>query len=545
MPAHDSDAPAWSATHRPARVVPASASPAHRAGPGDDLLRLQRLAGNAAVTSVVNLRRQGSAGGLPAGLPPVVQRVVVLADRVYSNKDTWHPDENTIDTLWPMVEGAGATLPLVEQYEFVSHRDAMRQQLAKWVDDTGAGATGGKHHPVFGRKAQHHKYRTVADLTRGLLGWVKQKLGRRQEKALARDVYANPDITIHLDVVLAKVKQWIDGSAGATKASDIYDELRTSTVQGAAYGTYQTHLDGLANADAHTTIKKDMADVLEHPEKYRIRDKVVVLHDLMEYFAAARHGRPGTAGTGLLAGAAADKFRSTLTIDASGKRVTDTDSRGMDVDRTRVITTRDESDETTKLARKHNVPVWVGQSFTTANMLNLAQKAGSTTREMGALAWAVFAFWRLDFDHTTQLGYHTLHEVMDIAQNFGVPYNMLHREAGLDAHSDLLPSMNATVRQLVAELDPLRAAATALEETHADALSGSKPMTGLHDELTAKIKAATEPLLGLTTKSKPEQQAALRLYALHLQEALGMYQVLCGFVGRDDSPVSQGWAAKP
>lgn len=535
MQAHDSDVPALKRPQPPARAVPESG---YRAGDPAAILRLQRSAGNAAVTHRITRERQ-------AGSPAAVQRMVVLNGRVYSNDAARIPDETTANSLWAEVETAGNALPAVEQYLFTAHQDEVRQQLVKWVDDRGSGTTGGKHHAVFGRKAQHHNYPTASDLVRGLLGWVKQKAGRRQEKALAKRVYANDDIGLHLDVVLAKVKNWIDKPDHAAKAADIYEELRTSTVQGDAYGTYQTHLDAHANAAAHTTINKNVEEVLNHPEKYTVRDKVVVLHDLMEYFSKARHRRKETAGDDMLAPAGVDKYQSTLAIDASGKRVTSTDSRGMHVDKPRVITTRDESDETTKLARKHNVPVWVGQSFTTANMLNLAQQTGATKRELGAVAWAVFAFWRLDFDHTTQLGYHTLHEVMDIAQNFEVPYSMLNRGAGLDAYSGLLTSMNTTVKKLVSELASLRIAATAHDKAHAELNGGTTPLTDLCVKLHGKIEEATQPLLGLTTKSQPKQQEALRLYALSLQEALSIYQVLCGFIGQDPSTVNPEWAAQP
>jgi hypothetical protein len=38
-----------------------------------------------------------------------------------------------------------------------------------------------------------------------------------------------------------------------------------------------------------------------------------------------------------------------------------------------------------------------------------------------AVAWAIFAFWNKDF-FTFKDGYHTFHEVMDIAKGYGVPY---------------------------------------------------------------------------------------------------------------------------
>lgn len=77
------------------------------------------------------------------------------------------------------------------------------------------------------------------------------------------------------------------------------------------------------------------------------------------------------------------------------------------------------------------MPVLAGQSFTAVRMLNLGAEAGGTTGELRAMAWALFAFWRINYDHTKRLAYHTLHETLDMASNFGVPYSMLDRGADL------------------------------------------------------------------------------------------------------------------
>ncbi|WP_327417438.1 hypothetical protein [Streptomyces sp. NBC_01233] len=47
------------------------------------------------------------------------------------------------------------------------------------------------------------------------------------------------------------------------------------------------------------------------------------------------------------------------------------------------------------------------------------------------MAYGAAAFWRLHYDHTTPLAYHTLHEVLDIAQNFGLSYTMNDQTATL------------------------------------------------------------------------------------------------------------------
>ncbi|RLJ69201.1 hypothetical protein [Pedobacter alluvionis] len=115
--------------------------------------------------------------------------------------------------------------------------------------------------------------------------------------------------------------------------------------------------------------------------------------------------------------------------------------------------TRNETEAGTLLTRAENVPIWAGQSFTAMRMINLAEWVGGSTAEKTALAWAIFAFWRKDYDHTSEYAYHTLHEVMDIAHNFGVQYNIRNRGAGLTAHRLSLAATGQTPTQ---EADKLK-----------------------------------------------------------------------------------------
>jgi hypothetical protein len=90
-----------------------------------------------------------------------------------------------------------------------------------------------------------------------------------------------------------------------------------------------------------------------------------------------------------------------------------------------------------RLARRHNIPVWNGPSHTTAVMAAFAGWLGASRSELSALAWGITAFWRLHYDHTFSPS-HTLHEVMDIASNFGLPYSIhapyaTRREASVEA----------------------------------------------------------------------------------------------------------------
>jgi hypothetical protein len=72
-----------------------------------------------------------------------------------------------------------------------------------------------------------------------------------------------------------------------------------------------------------------------------------------------------------------------------------------------------------------NTPMLAGKSMTTARLMELVEWAGGGLGEKIAVAWAIFAYWKLLYNKAT-VPYHTFHEVMDIAQNYGVPYSPFH-----------------------------------------------------------------------------------------------------------------------
>lgn len=266
--------------------------------------------------------------------------------------------------------------------------------------------------------------------------------------------------------------------------------------------------------------------MLAHPEKYDIRDKIVTMHDAMEYFLAARHGA-ATAGSGLLPPPHPDQITGTSEIGSDGHRAKAVHSKGMHVDRGVGFITRDEGDPTTTLARQHNVPVWVGQSETTARMMNQGAYAGASGRQLSAAAWALFAFWRLDYDHTVKWGYHTLHEVLDIASNFGVPYNMLDREEGLRGFSpgSTLSGIEAWAGHLRQEHPKL---ARAVHDHDSRSAAPAPQLSGVLADLGSRVAglstAAAQYRKAETAGQRQEQQAALRQYALLCDDAIRVYQ---------------------
>ena len=89
------------------------------------------------------------------------------------------------------------------------------------------------------------------------------------------------------------------------------------------------------------------------------------------------------------------------------------------------VGTRDEMDPDTLLSRLFSAPIWAGRSMTTARMMQLVEMLGGDESHKTAVAYALFAYWRRTYNKgLTPI--HTFHETMDVAHNFGVPYEAFH-----------------------------------------------------------------------------------------------------------------------
>lgn len=339
---------------------------------------------------------------------------------------------------------AGPDSDLVQ--EILLNLDAIVAELAEWIEDE-AGKMEGKSHPVYGREKQDRHYKNYTNLGKGILGWIKSAENRAQEKLLAQQVYANSVLDVYFSSLLHKLAlkvrnlHLLDNAVDETRKDGVVTELQTgkSTVPGPKHGQeighYRHYFDHHPKGDqVKTQIPNgNMLAVLENAESFDVKNKVVVFHDMMEYFGNARAWVTPGQGQGLLPEPGVDKGKATTQIDEHGNRTDDTSDRGMEWAPSFNNATRNENEAGTMLARQHNVPLWAGQSMTTVRVENLAEWVGASKMEKTALAWAIFAFWHNDYDHTSQYAYHTLHETMDMAANFGVDYNMLDRGASLQS----------------------------------------------------------------------------------------------------------------
>jgi len=336
----------------------------------------------------------------------------------------------------------------------------VKRQLEKWIENApGKGSASVKSHPDFGRKQQNRSYANLYDLARGLLGWVEAKPMRHAEKDLANSIYENNPLNSVLNGLLGKLFFKIrnlesEGLVNANKQQNILKELTEGLSiakggfdqqhrwteddiggQRTKLGHYQRYHKTTANTDVNPNIDHSVPDnqldVLRDPINYTLKDKIILLHDLMEYFGRHQGWNPKTEGEGLLPVETRDETMVTTAVDGNGERTASVSmSDGLRADQKKArgmgLTTasRDENAPSTLLARQLKLPIWAGQSMTTVRMMKLAQWAGATELESSALAMGIFAYWRKDYDHRSDYAYHTLFEVLDVAKNFGVLYKM-------------------------------------------------------------------------------------------------------------------------
>ncbi|WP_330320233.1 DUF4157 domain-containing protein [Streptomyces clavifer] len=394
-----------------------------------------------------------------------------------------------------------------ERAKFANEAQRIKWQLAKII----VNPIGAKnyYHPVlqgivgknqdFGRKNHDIQVNNYTELARNLMGWVYAKDNRRREKNNAQAMHVDVNLDRYLNVLLRRMYRYTKAVQETRMMDDreihvMKKELKTGLAHvesqrvengkrdpdgqaGRPVGAYITHFDGGINPafrgthlDAKILERGGLYEVMKEPENFKLREKMIALHDLSEYFGHSRH-TPPTKGKEAVPEINAQDSQSTTGFDHRGRRVTSVD-RGQNPllhangapkvnDRGEPKThasTRNENSPTTTLARSRDRPVWAGQSYTAARMFKMAASSGASPEEIAALGWGIFAFWRTDFDHTTQFAYHTLHEVMDIAQNFGVPYNIddpygSYSQLDLKHVGDKMTRLHSGVAELRAQAD--------------------------------------------------------------------------------------------
>ena len=164
----------------------------------------------------------------------------------------------------------------------------------------------------------------------------------------------------------------------------------------------------------------DLLRVLNDPDAFYFEDLMVTLHDLMTVMRKLAPGllevpRARTLGTFFRINEQGEPSFARRPIDGSE------DFRYKTPAGARQHFTLKENSGFVMAARVQGMPVWAGPSFTTARMMHMAASAEAGPEELEALAWGIFGFWNQCYP-TSSTWIHRFHEVMDMAANWGVPY---------------------------------------------------------------------------------------------------------------------------
>jgi len=384
------------------------------------------------------------------------------------------------DIIAPMLEKRGFSETFKTAYErclkvaeikkdkeliayFENNEKLIKKQLWRWIDNK-PGTQRNKSNFIYGRKQQNRVYGSWYDLALGLTGWVKAQPVRRKEKKMAASIYNNPAVEAALDYLCKKLyhkimklndqvvveesthknilKELNEGKSIA-KGRIENEKWKADETTGDAVklGHYQRYYRNKAESKGQLAMGHLLPDnkltALKNPVSLSVKDKVILLHDLMEYFGVAQKWNPPSPGKGLIPKETVEETTVSTNINENGERTeTAAMTGGTREENQRARgkglsqATRDEKASNTLLARRLNLPIWAGQSMTTVRMLKLAQWVGASKLEIKALAEGIFAYWRLDYDHTSDFAYHTFFEVFDVAKNFGVDYKIKKNHEG-------------------------------------------------------------------------------------------------------------------
>ena len=392
---------------------------------------------------------------------------------------------------------AQVQLPQAEAEQFAAEWPAIERKLRKIIA-VAPGSRGwhplvpshpvGKH-PDFGSKQNYlgisSDDRSTEHLARHLLGWARAKPRRRQEGEVARQVEGSQEVNLLLAVLLRRAAEKID--VISDDHPGVLQELTTSLINGEpwefGYARYfhdsNTTLAerglGYLVSDVWSSTNPDrFYGVASQPERFGFRDKMTALHDIADYFS----DRQKTAGTGIRPPLTPQMVQVTTQVDEHGIRAA-AESAYI----TRIFLRHDEKmysalwedDPWVRLARSNGIPIWNGPSGTTASMVAFANWVNASHNELAAMAWGMAAFWRLHYDHTFSSS-HTVHEVMDIASNFDLPYSL---------HNPYATLADASVRAVITEA---RDAAAAFRS----ALDGAGGTGSLTEPLATRVRSVLD-----------------------------------------------------
>lgn len=310
--------------------------------------------------------------------------------------------EEAYQAILENVEGSFKTF-------FVHVKRDIMPILNDWIMSRGGDdAFAIEHRRRTGQDRHHLVFDDYTNMARAVMGEFLGRIALEEsENPLAEKTVNSPYIGRLLTSLLARIRRKI---AGETPGSPLQKLLDRGNCPKGPYQPLYTDKDATR-----------IADVLADPGKFNFNDKLVTLHDAMDYLkkqGKVEVPRQRSLGTFFRINdlGQPEYFRRPIEGTADFRfNERNPETGGY------LHYTLKENSGYIMAARVQGMPIWAGPSFTTARMLMMAEWAGAPTEEIKALAWGIFAFWNRCYPgYATWV--HRFHAVMDMAGNFGVYY---------------------------------------------------------------------------------------------------------------------------
>jgi len=293
--------------------------------------------------------------------------------------------------------GGGTTPTAVA---FMAKRVEVTAVLTEWIGVSSSRVI----RAIGGEQAHNRTYYSKENIARALMGETGSADNLAVENGLATAALISATLKANLTAVVRKVYLMMMGHMNQDEKSNIL----SNWYKGKYFPWYYIGFTG------------GFKDALENPATYTTGALIAVLHDVTDVMWDSPRLRFAVTVPAPKCQASVYVYPGPLEvapIHTVKRPLTNT------ADFRHQTGTLKEDREIIESARAAGMPIWAGPSFTTARFMEMAFRAGCNVAELEALAWGLFAFWTNEY-YTSQTPIHRFHFVMDMANNYNVPYEI-------------------------------------------------------------------------------------------------------------------------
>jgi len=282
--------------------------------------------------------------------------------------------------------------------EWKKRPDEMKAVLKEWISapDISPKAPRARGSP----HALIRQYDTPLDVGVAILGRADSAPKIAAEERQADEVLQSDVLKLELaEFVGTKLKEFLEHTT-----PDGLDANLMSLIEGSK-GRYLPHMGA-----GELTIDQ----ILESPDEYSIGLLTAAIHDVTDILWTNEDAKPIVT--------IPDQRKQATIASVRDDRLLFERAVYQDSDWRGKSATPKEASAPIETARVLATPVSMGPSNTTGRMMMLAEASGADVQTRESIAWGLFAFWYREYRRELT-DIHRQHFVMDMAANFGVPYD--------------------------------------------------------------------------------------------------------------------------